>query len=163
MSLDDFKALLWHYGGNLGRGSGRTDHEAAHRPELFLFIAANFLSIDARLTTCIFNLTIELASKVSAADFKQALLQEKYNPAYLGILVAIVREELQRRSYNEESAKWISIENNLRKELPVHKMTKPLLPHLPSLPGRCDPLFLVWGFEYPGIVREPEKYLRKAI
>ena len=81
----------------------------------------------------------------------------------LGVLVSVIRDELNRRGSPANAERWGLIEANLRKKIDVTQSTEPFISHLPSLPGRRDPIFLAWGFEYPGIVREPEKYLRKAV
>lgn len=163
MLLDDFKALLWANGGNIGSGSRHVDLDSANRSELFLVTASNFLSIDARLSTCIFNLVIKMSPQLSASSLASALAAAKFDIACLGILVSIVREELVRGGDDTDDESWRKLENSLRQRLGVIQQIKPLLPHLPSLPGRKDPLFHSWGFDYPGIVKEPEKYLRKAI
>jgi len=163
--LDDFKALLWAYGGNLGSGSGRYDPELASRPELFLPVASNFISSDARLATCIFNLVIEMAPRFSAQALEENMTKARYyDVRRLGVLVSIVADELQRRDTQFDATKWSTIESQLPNQIGSPELQfEPLLPHLPKLPGRREPLFLAWGFEYPGIVREPDKYLRKAM
>ena len=163
MLLADFKALLWANGGNLGSGGRHVEYDTAHCPELFLVTASNFLSRDARLSTCIFNLVIKMSPQLSASSLISALAAVKYDTARLGILVSIVREELVRRGDDADDESWKMLEISLRQRLGVIQQIKPLLPHLPSLPGRKDPLFRSWGFDYPGIVQEPEKYLRKVI
>lgn len=163
MLLDDFKALLWANGGNLGSGSRHVEYDSAHGPELFLVTASNFLSIDARLSTCIFNLVIKMSLRLSASSLAGALAAAKYDIACLGILVSIVRNEIVRRGDDADDEIWRILETSLRQRLGVIQQIKPLLPHLPSLPGRKDPLFRSWGFDYPGVVQEPEKYLRKVI
>jgi hypothetical protein len=86
-----------------------------------------------------------------------------YDSRRLGVLVSVVRNELDRRKAVADSKQWQAIEANLRKAVDLSKEPEPLIAHLPSLPGHRDPLFLAWGFEYPGIIREPQKYLRKAM
>ena len=162
MSLDDFKALLWSYGGNLGSGSGRVDQRLAHSLELFLITASAFLSTDARLSTCIFNLVIAMAPDVSAARFAAAIDGTACDVRRVGLLASIIRAELERRNECGDISEWMSVETRLRHEAGANIGTVPLLPHLPSLPRRADPLFLSWGFAYPGVVREPSKYLRKG-
>lgn len=165
MLLDDFKALLWAYGGNLGRGSGHADPEAAGQPELFLLAASNFISSDARIATCIFNLVIEMASKLSqpALEKKMQTIKYHYDVRRLGVLISIVRDELRRRGELVDAERWSAVETSLRRQVDIPHSLEPLISHLPSLPGRRDPLFSTWGFEYPGVVREPAKYLRKAV
>lgn len=163
MLLDDFKALLWTYGGNLGSGSGHVDPDAARQPELFLLTASHFISSDARLATCIFNLVIEMASKLSPQALEKKMQIAAYDPRRLGILISIVRSELARQTMSGDPKEWETIEASLRRAVNLNQRSEPLISHLPSLPGHRDPLFLAWGFEYPGIVREPQKYLRKAM
>lgn len=162
MSLDDFKALLWAYGGNLGRGSGHTDQRLVGDLELFLLAASAFLSVDARVSTCVFNLVLEMASSFSATRLTKELETTEYDARRLGVLASIIRDELERRGLIDATAEWVLVESRLRQRTDRNARSEPLLPHLPSLPGRRDPLFLSWGFDYPGIVREPEKYLRKG-
>ena len=161
MLLDDFIALLWAYGGNIGSRSGRVDPEVARRPELFLLAASKFISVDARLSTCIFNLIMEMASRFSAHKVIETMVGASYEPSRLGLLVTIIRKELEKHGALIDMVEWTKIERELRESLTNKMKPQPLLPHLPSLPGRRDPTFLSWGFEYPGIVREPDKYLRK--
>lgn len=162
MSLDDFKALLWAYGGNLGRGSGHADQRLVQNLELFVVSASAFLSTDARVSTCVFNLVLEMAPHFSAARLVKELDAVDYDSRRLGVLVSIIRDELERRGERTAAAGWVSAEDRLRQRPTLSGRSEPLLPHLPSFPGRRDPLFLSWGFEYPGVVREPEKYLRKG-
>lgn len=163
MLQDDFKALLWSYGGNLGSGSGRIDPEMTRQPELFLLAASDFISNDARLATCVFNLVIEMAPKLSPQILEKGMLAASYDARRLGVLVSIVREEQNRRGELASGKRWEPIEEKLHRAVPPMREPEPLISHLPRLPCRRDPLFLAWGFEYPGIVREPGKYLRKAI
>ena len=163
MLQDDFKALLWNYGGNLGNGTGRVDPEAAKHPELFLLAASNFIASDARIANCVFNVVIEIVFTLSHQALEEKMRTNGYDARRLGVLVSVIRDELNRRGSPADAERWEVIESNLRKELDTTKATKPFISHLPCLPGRHDPIFLAWGFEYPGIVREPKKYLRKAV
>ena len=80
----------------------------------------------------------------------------------LGVLGSIIRNELNRNGSSVDLKLWNVIEADLHRA--VAKQTpEPLISHLPSLPGHCDPIFLAWGFEYPGVVKNLGKYLRKAI
>lgn len=163
MLLDDFKALLWAYGGNLGSGSGRADPEAARQPELFLLAASNFISCDARVATCVFNIVSENVAKFSPELLTKQMQVTEHDARRLGVLVSVICDELRRRGVSTDAKSWDAIEAKLRQEVDVGRPLEPFISHLPRLPGRRDPIFLAWGFEYPGIVREPAKYLRKAI
>lgn len=163
MLLDEFKALLWVYGGNLGSGSGHVDPETARQPDLFLLASSNFISSDARVATCVFNIVSEMADKFSPELLEKQMPFAKHDSRRLGVLVSIIRNELNRREVSTDTRPWDALEVKLRSSVDTGRPLEPLISHLPRLPGHRDPTFLAWGFEYPGIVREPAKYLRKAV
>ena len=115
------------------------------------------------MATCIFNLVIDWAPGLSPELFERELGRIGYDVRRLGVLVSIVRGELEKRGERTKAEPWATHELKLMQMVSPAVKTERLLPHLPSIPGRPDALFIAWGFEYPGIVRDPEKYLRKAI
>ena len=163
MLLDDFVSLLWAYGGNLAYGVSQHHIKATGNRESFVITASNFISTDARMATCIFNLVIDMAPRLSVSLFEHELGEAKYDVRRLGVLVSIVRSELERVGDQVKAHPWIELESKLMSALATPVKIERLLPHLPSIPGWKDPLFLAWGFDYPGIIREPGKYLRNAI